>query len=88
MPAKINVTSHISLHKWSRRTKLFHIPDGWETTLAIGHQDVNKSTYETNILCSLIFEVFQKQKFFSHKTFVTTIAETSRRRNGCGAELT
>jgi len=35
MPAKMNVTSHISLHTWSRRTKFFHILDGRETTLAI-----------------------------------------------------
>jgi len=46
MPAKINVTSHVLLHTWSRRTKFFHIPGGWETTLATGHQDVNKNTYE------------------------------------------
>jgi len=77
MPAKINVTSHISLHTWSRRTKFFHIPDGRETRLATGYQDDNKNTYEANILCSLAFKVFQKHTFFSHKTFATTIAETS-----------
>jgi len=67
MPAKINVTSHISLHTWSRRTKFFHIPDGRETTLATGNQDVNKNTYEANILCSLAFKVFQQQHFFRIK---------------------
>ena len=56
-------------------TKVFQNPDGRETTLAIGHQDNNKNTYEANILCSLIFKVFQKYTLFSHKTFVTTIAE-------------
>jgi len=81
MLAKINVASHISLHTWSRLAKFFHIPDGRETTLATGHQDDNKNTYEANILWSLTFKVFQKQTFFSHKTFATTIAETSRRRN-------
>jgi len=81
MPAKANVTSHISLHTWSRRTKFFHNPDGRETTLATGHQDDNKNTYETNTL-SLTFKVFQKHTFFSHKIFVTTIDETSRRRKG------
>jgi len=43
MPAKINVTSHISLHTWPRRTKFFQNPDGRETTLAAGHQDDNKT---------------------------------------------
>jgi len=81
MLAKINVASHISLHTWSRLAKFFHIPDGRETTLATGHQDDNKNTYEANILWSLTFKVFQKHTFFSHKTFATTIAETSRRRN-------
>ena len=71
MPAKIKVTSHISLHTWSRRTKFFHFPDGRETKLATGHQDVNKNTYEANILCSLTFKVFQKHTFLSHKTFAT-----------------
>jgi len=82
MPAKINVTSHISLRTWSRRTKFFHISDGRETTLATGHQDDNKNACEANILCSLTFKVFQKHTFFSHNTFATTIAETSCRRNG------
>jgi len=77
MPAKINVTSHISLHMWSRRTKFFHILDGRETTLVTGHQDDNKNTYEANILCSRTFKVFQKHTLFSHKTFATTIAETA-----------
>jgi len=77
MPAKINVTSHIFLHTWSRRTKFFHIPVGRETTLATGHQDVNKNTYAANILWGLTFIVFQKHTFFSHKTFATTIAETA-----------
>jgi len=86
MPAKINVTSHISLHTWSRRTKFFQNPGGPETTLATGHQDDNKNTYEANILCSLTFKVCQKHTYFSHKTFATTIAETSSRRNS-GAEL-
>jgi len=86
MPAKINVTSHISLHTWSRRTKFFHIPDGRETTLATGNQDDNKYTYEANICCSVTFKVFQKSIFFSHNTFATTIAETSHRRKG-SAEL-
>jgi len=35
MPAKINISSHISLHTWSRRTKFFHIPDGQETTFIL-----------------------------------------------------
>jgi len=61
------------------RTKFFQNPDGRETTLVTGHQDDNKNTYEANILCSLTFEVFQKHTFFSHKTFATTIAETTRR---------
>ena len=86
MPAKLNVTSHISLHTWLRRTKFFQNPDGRETTLATGHQDDNKNTYEVNILCSLTFKVFQKHTFFSHKTFATLIVETSGRRNG-DAEL-
>jgi len=30
-----------------------------ETTLANGHQDDNKNTYEANILCSLTFKIFQ-----------------------------
>jgi len=74
MPVKINVTSHISLHTWLRRTKFFQNPDGRETTPS--HQDDNKNAYEANILCSLIFQVFQKH-IFSHKTFATTIAELS-----------
>jgi len=82
MPATINVTSHISLHTWSRRTKFIQNPDGRETTLATGHQDDNKKTYVASILCSLTFKVFQKHTFFSHKTLATTIAETSLRRNG------
>ena len=86
MPAKINVTSHISLHTWSRRTKFFQNPDGRETTLVTGHQEDNKNTYVANILCSLTFKVFHKHTFFSNKTFATTIAETARRRNG-SAEL-
>jgi len=48
------VTSHISLHTWSRSHKV--LPKSWhgrETTLATGHQDDNKNTYEANILCSL-----------------------------------
>jgi len=63
MPAKIDVTSHIFLHTWSRCTKFFQNPDGRETTLAAGHQDDNKNTYEANILCSLTFKVFQKHTF-------------------------
>jgi len=85
MPAKINVTSHVSLHTWSRRTEFFQNPDGRETTLVTGHQEDNKNTYVANILCSLAFKVFQKH-IFSNKTFPTTIAETSRRRQG-SAEL-
>jgi len=81
MAAKLNVPSHNSLHTWLCRTKFFQNPDGRETTLLSGHQDDNKNTYEANILCSLTFKVFQKHTFFSHKTFATTIAETSRRRN-------
>ena len=64
------------------RTKFFQNPDGRETTLATGHQDDNKNSYEAKILGSLTFKVFQKHTFFTHKTFATTIAETSRRRNG------
>jgi len=91
MPAKINITSHISLHTWPRRTKFFHIPDGRETILATGHQDDNKNTYEANILCSLTFEVFQKHTFFRIKHLrppspKRPVADTARRRNG-GAEL-
>jgi len=77
MPAKINVTSHISFHTWSRRTKFFQNPDGRETTLATGHQDKNKNTYEANILCNPTFKVFQKHTIFSYKTLATTIAETA-----------
>jgi len=85
MPTKIYVTSHISLHTWSRRTKFFHIPDGRETTLATGHQDVNKNTYEANNLCSLTFKVFQKHTFFHIKHLwqpspKRPVAETARRR--------
>jgi len=58
MPAKINITSLISLHTWSRLTKFFHIPDGRETTLATGHQDGNKITCEANILWSLFLVIF------------------------------
>ena len=58
------------------RTKFFRNPDRRETTLATGHQDDNKSTYEANILCSLTFKVFQTH-IFSHNTFATTIAETA-----------
>jgi len=47
-----------------------------------GQQDDNKNTYEANILCSLTFKVFQKHTSFSHDTFATAIAETSRRQNG------
>ena len=67
-------------------TNFFQNPHGGETTLATGHQDNNKNTYEANIVCRLTFKVFQKHTFFSNKTFATTVAETSRRRNG-GAEL-
>jgi len=63
------------------RTKFFQNPDGRETTLATDHQDDNKNTYEANIVCSLTFKVFLKHTCFSHETFATTIAETSRRRN-------
>jgi len=82
MPAKINVTSHNSLHTWERSHQV--LPKSWrrETTLATGHQDDNKNTYEANILCSLTFKASQQHTFFSHKTFATTIAETARRRNG------
>jgi len=69
MPAKINVTSHVSLHTWSRRTEFFQNPDGRETTLVTGHQEDNKNTYVANILCSLAFKVFQKHTFFRIKHF-------------------
>jgi len=68
------------------RIEFFQNPDGRETTLATGHQDDNKNTYEANMLCSLTYKVFQKHTFFSHNAFATTIAEASRRRNG-SAEL-
>ena len=64
MPAKINVTSHISLHTRSRRTKFFQNPDG-RTTLATGHQDYNKNTNEAYIFCSPTFKIFQKHIFFA-----------------------
>jgi len=85
MPAKINVTSHISLHTWSSRTKFFQNPDGREPTLATGHQD-EKNTYEPSILCSLTFKVFQKKNCFRIKHLrppspKRPVAETSRRRN-------
>ena len=48
-----------------------------ENTLATGHQDDNKNTYEANIVCSLTFKVSQKHAFFSHNTFATAIAETA-----------
>ena len=90
MPAKINVESHFPFTRGHGRTKFFQNPDGRETTLAIGHQDDNKNTYEANILCSLTFKVFQKHGIFSHKTFATTTADTAWpnrcRRNG-GVEL-
>jgi len=35
MPAKRNVTSHISFQTWSRRTKLFQTTGGRETTPAL-----------------------------------------------------
>jgi len=38
-----------------------------ESTLANGHQDDNKTTYEANILCSLTFKIFQKHTFFHIK---------------------
>jgi len=88
MPAKINVTSHISLHtRGHGRTKFFHNPDGWETTLATGHQDDNKNTFEAIILCSLTFKVFQEHAFFRIKHLQPPspkrpVAETARRRNG------
>jgi len=47
---------------------------------------MTKNTYEANILFSLTFKYFKNTHFFSHNTFATTIAETSRRRNG-SAEL-
>jgi len=92
MPAQINVASHISLHTWSRRTKFFQNPDGREpTALATGHQGDNKNTYETHILYSLTFKVFQKHTFFRIKYLrppspKRPVAETARRRNG-GTEL-
>ena len=75
MPAKINVSSLYT--RGHGRTKFFQNPDGRETTLATGHQDDNKTTYEANILCSLTFKVFQKHTFFSHNIFATAIAETA-----------
>jgi len=67
MPAKINATRHISLHTWSRSHKVLPKPWWMGTTLATGHQDDNKNTYEANILCSLTFKVFQKHTFFRIK---------------------
>jgi len=74
MPANINVTSHISLHTWSRRTKFFQNPVGRETTLAIR---MTTKTLMKKHSCSLTFKVFQKHTFYLHKTFATTIAETA-----------
>jgi len=89
MPAKINVSSLYT--RGHGRTKFFQNPDGQETTLATGHQDDNKNTYEANILCSLTFKVFQKHTFFRIKHLrppspKRPVAETARGRNG-GAEL-
>ena len=74
MPSKINVTSHKFLYTRG------HVAQSSSKILT--HQNDNKNSYVANILCSLTFKVFQKHTFFSHKTFATTIAETSRRRNG------
>jgi len=86
MLAKITSQAIFLCTRGQGRTKFFQNPDGRETTLATGHQDDNKNTYEASILCSLIFKVFHKHSFFSHETFATTIAETARRQNG-SAEL-
>jgi len=65
MPAKINITSHISLHarSWSHEA----LPKSYRTGNYTGHQDNDKNTYEANILCSLTFRVFQKHIFFCIK---------------------
>jgi len=92
MPAKINVTSHISLHTWSwpHYSKFFQNPDRRETALATGHQDDKKNTSKANIICSLTFKVFQKHTFFRVKHLrppspKRPVAEKAHRRNG-GAE--
>jgi len=62
MPAKINVTSHISLHTWSQSHWV--LPKSWRAGNYTGHQDDNKNTYEANILCSLTLKVFKKNTIF------------------------
>ena len=66
MPAKINVTNHISLHTWSRTHGCRVLPKFWRTGNYTGHQD-NKNSYEANILSSLIFKVVQKHALFRIK---------------------
>jgi len=68
MPAKINVTSHISLHTWSRSHEV--LPKSWRTGNYTGHWPPSgwqQNTYEANILCCLTFKVFQKYTFFRIK---------------------
>jgi len=81
MPAKINVTSHISCGHG--RTKFFQNPDGRETTLATAQQDDNNNTYEADILCSLTKGV-RKGRFWGstlplslifYKNFITCTKE-------------
>ena len=60
------------------RTKFFHILDRRESTLAIGHQDDNKNTYQASIHCSVTFKVFQKH-IFSYKTLRPPSPKRQRR---------
>jgi len=44
MPEKITAQAIFLYTRGHYRTKFFQNPDGWETTLATGHQDDNKNT--------------------------------------------
>jgi len=65
MPAKRNVTSHISFHTWSRSHEA--LPNfRWKRNHTCP-QDDNKNANQAYILCSLTNEVFQKHTFFRIK---------------------
>ena len=58
--------------------KFFQNPDGRENTLAAGHQDDNKKTYDANIHLKSNLQSISKAHIFLHKTFATTITEPSQ----------
>jgi len=66
------VTIAISSSKLPEEDKP-HLPSGWQL------KHISRVLY---ILCFLNIEVFKKQTFLPYETSVTTITETSRRRNG------